>query len=184
MESLPPLDALPMGAANGGLSKREVYRQVGGHPYTLNMLAGHASRQHLEQVLAGATGLKGELLAFTLMEKAAAQLPERAQQLLRRAAVYQQPAPEEGLAYLLGDEHDCMPEVGDEVHALLDWGLLVRLPGGAGLVMPALVQDWLKTEVGRARAEKLAAPGSPILAGSGTRVHEYRAGTERANISV
>ena len=146
MESLPPLDALPMGAANGGLSKREVYRQVGGHPYTLNLLAEHAGRQPLEQVLAGATGLKGELLAFTLLEKAAEQLPERAQQLLRRAAVYQQPAPEEGLAYLLGDEHDCMPEVGVEVQALLDWGLLVQLPGGAGLVMPALVQDWMKTK--------------------------------------
>ena len=146
MESLPPLDALPMGAANGGLSKREVYRQVGGHPYTLNLLAEHAGRQPLEQALAGATGLKGELLAFTLLEKAAEQLPERAQLLLRRAAVYQQPAPEEGLAYLLGDEHDCMPEVGVEVQALLDWGLLVQLPGGAGLVMPALVQDWMKTK--------------------------------------
>ena len=125
---------------------RGVYEKVGGHPYTLNLLARHAQRSSVEQALAGVSGLSGELLDFTLLEQAAGQLTERARLLLRRAAVYEQPVPVEGLAYLLGDDKDVMPDVRSEVTALEAWGLLSRLPGEEDYTLPVLAQDWARRQ--------------------------------------
>jgi tetratricopeptide (TPR) repeat protein len=147
METLPPLDALPVAVLTQGpglvaATKREFYARLGGHPYTLGLFAEHARRSSPEAVLENLAGVQKEVLDFTLLTRAAAALPERAALLLRRAAVYDEAVPLEGLSVLLGDERDAMPAVQDEIEALLGWGLLARPPGGADYAIHALVRDW------------------------------------------
>jgi tetratricopeptide (TPR) repeat protein len=160
METLPPLDRLPVavlpevrppppspspfegGGMGRGLSMRDLYERLGGHPYTIVLFAEHARRSSVEAVLADLAGVRKELLEFTLLERAAAALPERARTLLRRAAIYEEPVPLEGLAFLMGDEQDAMPRVEDEVEALLGWGLLARPPGSEAYAVHTPVREW------------------------------------------
>ncbi len=165
METLPPLAELPVavieerrvqtgaeeksqGVGIKPLSKRDVYEQLGGHPYAINLFAEHARRSSVGEVLGDLSGVRKEMLEFTLMERAAEKLPRRAAELLRRAAIYFEPVPMEGLAYLMGDEHVAMPEVDEELQALQGWGMLARLPGMDVYVLHSLVKDWAQERVG------------------------------------
>jgi len=148
METLPPLDQLPVvilpddrGSVQG-ISMRDVYARLGGHPYTLGLFVQHAAHSSVGKVLDDLRGVQKELLEFTLMEGAAAKLSEKARLLLRRGAIYNEPVPVEGLAYLLGDEQDCMPKVGGEVKELQRWGLLAQHPGTQQYAFHQLVTDW------------------------------------------
>ncbi len=165
METLEPLDGLPVatmaevrpGAAPAprALSMRDVYGKVGGHPYTLILFAEHARRSSVGEVLDDLSGVRKEALRFTLLERAVAQLPERARVLLERAAIYDEAVPEEGLAFLLGDERDAMPEVGEEIAALEEWGLLSRLPGERRYAVHTLVREWARARMGPEEREHL-----------------------------
>jgi tetratricopeptide (TPR) repeat protein len=157
METLPPLDQLPVAVlpekrtdaepAPAAISQRRVYERLGGHPFTLNLFAVHAGQSSVEAVLADLSGVRKELLDFTLLERACAQVTERAAELLHRAAIYEEPVPVEGPAFLIGDENDSMPEVDTEVNSLLTWGLLARPPGASDLIVPALVRDWAREQM-------------------------------------
>jgi tetratricopeptide (TPR) repeat protein len=164
METLPPLDALPVALlprrgeepAPRGHSKRGVWERLGGHPYSLALFAEHARRRSVGEVLSDLSGVRRELLEQTLLDQAVAALPPRAAELIRRAAVYEQPVPAEGLAFQLGDDKDAMPEVTDEIAALLSWGLLARPPGSDEYAVHALVKDWVRAGWGEEeRKERL-----------------------------
>ena len=163
MENLPPLDELPISetvllrpaeetttlalAATRPLTKRQLYERLGGHPYTLNLFAEHARRRGAQSVLDDLAGVEKELLEFTLLGRVVEALPERAARLLRCAAIYDEAVPLEGLAYLLGDEQDAMPEVSDETAALRSWGLLACPPGGQDYAAHALVRSWARAQM-------------------------------------
>jgi tetratricopeptide (TPR) repeat protein len=150
METLPPLDGLPvvvLNQMNGAsspqpLAMRDVYARLGGHPYRINLFAKHAAQSSVSQVLDDLSVVQQELLEFTLLEKAVAQLPERAALLLHRGVVFDEPVPVEGLAFLLGDEQDAMPDVTAELNALLNWGLAAREQGTEDYSLHSLVRDW------------------------------------------
>lgn len=156
METLSPLDRLPvatavessrdMPPAPQALSMRDIRERLGGHPYTLNLFAEHARRSTVESVLHDLQGVRKELLEVTLLDRAAAQLPELGGQLLRSAAVYDEPVPVEALAYIIGDDRDVMPDVGIEVQALLSWGLMARPPGSDHFIVHTLVRDWARAQ--------------------------------------
>jgi tetratricopeptide (TPR) repeat protein len=154
METLPPLDGLPVVVLNqmsGALSPqpvamRDVYARLGGHPYRINLFARHAAQSSVSQVLDDLSGVQKELLEFTLLEKAVTQLPERAALLLHRGVVFDEPVPVEALAFMLGDEQDAMPDVATELKALLDWGLAAREPGTENYTLHSLVRDWAKEQ--------------------------------------
>jgi tetratricopeptide (TPR) repeat protein len=132
------------GVSAPALSRRDLYARLGGHPYTLTLFAEHARRSSPEAVLADLAGVRKELLDFTLLDRAAARLPERARRLVHRAAIYDEPVPLEGLAFMLGDGQDVMPPVEDEVQALLGWGVLARPPGSAEYAVHTPVRDWAR----------------------------------------
>lgn len=161
METLPPLDRLPVvilpddGGSVQGVSMRDVYERLGGHPYTLGLFARHAARSSVGAVLEDLRGVRKELLEFTLLEGAVEKLSERAGQLLKRGAIYAEPVSVEGLAYLLGDEQDCMPEVGSEVEELLRWGLLARTPVTEEYAFHQLVKDWALEQMGEEERREL-----------------------------
>jgi tetratricopeptide (TPR) repeat protein len=164
METLPPLDRLLLSGesaraaalkeakalpAVGVPTMREVFEKLGGHPYALVLFARQAAQQgSVRQVLDDLGAVTRELAAFTLLERAVRALPARAAALLRRAAVYDEAVEMEGLAYLLGDAHDVMPEVGGEIAALLGWGLLAQPPGTEAYALHALVKTWAREQWG------------------------------------
>jgi tetratricopeptide (TPR) repeat protein len=166
METLPPLDKLPVAAlekfplpvghreasrsaAEGWpgvraqpISMRDVYARLGGHPYRLYLFARHVGRTSVGQVLNDLSAVQRELLDFTLLEKAVEQLSERAALLLHRSVVFEEAVPIEGLAFTLGDEQDAMPDVMPELNALLEWGLAAREPGTEDYAIHSLVREW------------------------------------------
>jgi hypothetical protein len=166
METLPALQDLPVAVVEEtrpdappvirAVSMRDVYERVGGHPTTLALLAEHARRRSVGEVLADLSGVREELVRFTLLERAVAELPERTRELLARAAIYDAATPEEGLSFLLGDavdgtvdaaqagEVDVMPDVAGEIGALQSWGLLTRPPGQETLAVPTPVREWAR----------------------------------------
>ena len=154
METLPPLDGLPVAVLNQlnaepvsspqATSMRDVYARLGGHPFRLGLFARHAARTSVGQVLDDLGRVDREMLEFTLLERAVTFLPERASWLLGRAAVYEEAVPIEGLAYLLGDEKDVMPVVESEVQALLAWGLMAFDPDYEAYHLHSMVRDWGK----------------------------------------
>src|SRR6185295_3750864 len=103
-------------------------------------------RLPIHDALRSIEGLQGEVLAFTLIEKAVGELSDRARLLLRSAAVYEEPVPVEALAYLLGNERDVMPEIGSEVQELLNTGLIVLPLGLGAYVVHTLVRDWVQKQ--------------------------------------
>jgi tetratricopeptide (TPR) repeat protein len=154
METLQPLDLLPIATLEKSrlntapallaLSMRDVWERLGGHPYTLNLFAEHSRRSTVEAVLRDLHSVRKQLLEFTLLDRAAAQLSEQAGLLLRQAAVFEEPVPVEGLAYLMGSESDAMPDVSDKVQELLSWGLVSRPPGSDEYVFPTSVREWAR----------------------------------------
>jgi tetratricopeptide (TPR) repeat protein len=137
---------LPVVSEAGVLTKRHLYEKLGGHPWALDQFARRAEQLPVQDALGAVEGLRGELLAFTLIEQAVEELPERAGLLLRRAAVYEEPVPVEALAYLLGTDLDVMPDVNSEVQSLLNWGLVAHPPGSSEYVVHTLVRDWARSQ--------------------------------------
>lgn len=135
---------LPVASEAGVLTKRYLYEKLGGHPWALDQFARRAARLSMHNELRAVEGLRGELLAFSLIEKAVRELSERAGLLLQRAAVYEEPVPVEALAYLLGDEYDAMPDVSTEIQSLLNWGLVTYLHGSSEYVVHTLMRDWAR----------------------------------------
>ena len=158
METLPPLDRLPVAVlpevrpdvppVPPALSMRDVYERLGGHPYTLGLFAEHARCSSVEAVLADLGEVRKELLEFTLLERAAKAAPERAGELLRRAAIYDEPVAVEGLAFLMGNGQDAMAEVAEEVEVLVEWGLLARPLGEEAYAVPTPVREWARGAIG------------------------------------
>jgi tetratricopeptide (TPR) repeat protein len=159
METLPPLDQLPVVVLSSSLntqgahqesdqpelkaiSMRDIYDRMGGHPYTLYLFATHVQKRSVREVLSDLNGVEKELLDFTLLEKAVDQLEQRAGELLVRAAIFDEIVPIEGLSYLMGDKKDVMPEVSEEAAALQSWGLLAQPLGTRVFSMHSLVRRW------------------------------------------
>jgi tetratricopeptide (TPR) repeat protein len=152
METLPPLDNLPvviLNPMNGTFSPqpvamRDVYNRLGGHPYRLNLFARYARLSSVPQALDDLSDVHQELMEFTLLEKAVAQLSERAALLVHCGAVFEEPVPVEGLAFMLGDEQDAMPDVSTELEELRNWGLMAWKLGTDDYSFHSLVRDWAR----------------------------------------
>lgn len=163
METLTPLSELPVAVVSErvgepvppGLSMREVHGRLGGHPFTLNLFAEHARRSSVEEVLRNLSGVRRELLEFTLLERAVERLAERSRELLERGAIYDEPVPAQGLAYLVRDEGGVLPGVDGEVEVLVGWGLLSRPPGSELLSIPVVVREWVLGRTSGARRVEL-----------------------------
>jgi tetratricopeptide (TPR) repeat protein len=154
METLPPLDDLPVAILNQInaasfprlVTMRDVFERVGGHPYRLNLFAKHAANSSIDQALDDLSGMQQDLLEFTLLEKAVEQLPKRTILLLRRASVYDEPVPKEGLAFMLGDERDVMPDVSAELKTVLKWGLVAPELDSDAYSVHSIVREWIQSQ--------------------------------------
>jgi tetratricopeptide (TPR) repeat protein len=168
METLPALARLPVAfddeldpssspisapKSHDPLSLRSIYRRLGGHPYTLSLFGRDAQNSSPEQVFENLAGVQKELLEFTLLDRAVEALSQRARDLLHKAAIFDEPVPMQGLAYVFsvsdvqdeqattdqqsGESTEAqsydgrlqhpqakIPNVEEEVRSLVSWGLL------------------------------------------------------------
>ena len=133
---------LPIDSQDATLSKRWIYEHLGGHPWAINQFAIQVKNSTPQEARRVIEEIRHDLLTFTLVQNAIEAQSERGRQILIRASIYDQPVPIEGLAFLLGDKHDCMPDISLETESLLKWGLLTYERIEGVYVLPVLVRDW------------------------------------------
>ena len=106
--------------------KKQIYKAIGGHPWTIGMFAHHASTATVDGLLLELGPLEQELKEFTLFDKSYSELDEAARELLRRASVFEEAVPIEALRWMMGDENEPSPPVDMPLNVLLRWGLVAR----------------------------------------------------------
>ena len=106
--------------------KLEIYKSVGGNPWTIGQFAVHAAVESVDGLLLELEPLKRRMVEFTLLDKSYSKLDEEARRLLLCASVYDEAVTVEALSWIMGNGDNPSPSVGDEVKWLLDWGLLAK----------------------------------------------------------
>jgi len=106
--------------------KKEIYDIIGGHPWTIGQFAKHAAVQGVDDLLLDLQPLKKDLIEFTLLDKSYSKLDEAARKLLLCASIYEEAVPIEALSWIVGDEKDASPSVGEPLQKLLQWGLISK----------------------------------------------------------
>ena len=104
--------------------KKEIYRAIGGHPWTIDMFAHHASTASVGGLLLELEPLERELKDFTLFDKSYSELDEFAKDLLLRASIFDEAVPIEALRWMMGHEEKPSPSVDVPLDMLLRWGLI------------------------------------------------------------
>jgi tetratricopeptide (TPR) repeat protein len=106
--------------------KMKIYVVIGGHPWAIGQFAKHAAVQGVDELLLDLQSLKKDLIEFTLLNKAYSKLDEDARKLLLCASIYEEAIPVEALSWIVGDEKDASPSVGEPLKKLLQWGLISK----------------------------------------------------------
>ena len=113
-------------ASLGLEKKKEIYRAIGGHPWTVGMFAKHASVASVDGLLLELEPLEKELREFTLFDKSYSELDDAARELLLRASVFEEAVPVEALRWMMGDEKQPSPSIDAPLAMLVSWGLMAR----------------------------------------------------------
>jgi len=111
-------------ASLGLVKKKEIYRAIGGHPWTVGMFAKHASVASVDGLLLELEPLEKELREFTLFDKSYSELDDAARELLLRASVFEEAVPVEALRWMMGDEKQPSPSIDAPLAMLVSWGLM------------------------------------------------------------
>ncbi|HEY3360897.1 MAG TPA: tetratricopeptide repeat protein, partial [Methanosarcina sp.] len=106
--------------------KKEIYDIIGGHPWTIGQFAKHAAVQGIDDLLLDLSPLKKELIEFTLLDKSFSKLDENAKKLLLCASIYEEAVSVEAWSWIIGDEKDECPAVGEPLQKLLQWSLISK----------------------------------------------------------
>ena len=106
--------------------KQEIYKKIGGHPWTIGQFARHAGIETVDSVLLELAPLKKELIDFTLLDKSYSKLDEEAKKLLLCASIYQEAVPVEALSWIIGDKSQPSPPVNEALAKLINWGLIAK----------------------------------------------------------
>ncbi len=107
--------------------KKQIHKAVGGHPWSLDHFALQVSEgAEVDDLLERLEPLEKEAKAFTLFDHAHSQLDGEAKELLLRASIFEEAAPEEALRWMMGDDNTPSPSVSKPLRELLRLGLAVR----------------------------------------------------------
>jgi tetratricopeptide (TPR) repeat protein len=107
-------------------TKREIYEKIGGHPYTLGIFTKHARTTSVDHLLLDLAPVTKEMMEFTLLDMTYDKLSDKAKTLLKRMSVFEEAVPLEALQWIIGDEKDASPDVGEELKSLIGWGLVAK----------------------------------------------------------
>jgi tetratricopeptide (TPR) repeat protein len=101
-EALSLMQKLPQLGTASHEEKIEALETFGGHPYALVTLDRHCQHRSLNQALADAKNIHGELRKFLAIELNYAQLPDRSCALLHGLAAFRQAVPYDAVEWVLG----------------------------------------------------------------------------------
>jgi len=107
-------------------NKLEIYRKIGGHPYTLGIFTKHAKTTSVDNLLLDLKPVTKEMLDFTLLGMSYDKLSDRAKTLLKRMSVFEESVPLEALQWMMGDDKHPSPDIEKELNFLMGWGLVVK----------------------------------------------------------
>ena len=129
--------------------KKKIYDVIGGHPWTIGQFAKHAAVQGVDDLLLDLSPLKKELIEFTLLEKSFSKIDEEARKLLLSASIFEEAIPIEALSWIVGDEKNASPCVGEPLQKLLEWGLISKEEEYNQIVYAehTIVQDFSKDKL-------------------------------------
>jgi hypothetical protein len=108
------------------LKKRQIYNLIGGNPWTIGQFAKLASAQGVDSLMLDLKPLKKELIEFTLLDKSFSKLDEYAKKLLLYASIYEEAVPAEALSWIIGNDIEASPSVGEPLQKLIHWGLISK----------------------------------------------------------
>lgn len=136
--------------------KEEIYRAIGGHPWTIGMFARHASINTVDGLLMELEPLKRELRDFTLFDKSYSMLDEPSKELLLRASIFEEAVPIDALRWMMGDEKNPSPFADKLLEKPLQWGLMVRQDGWEEAVysVHTLVREFVEQEAKAQKSDK------------------------------
>jgi len=106
--------------------KKEIYKAIGGHPWTIGMFAHHATTATVDGLLLELEPLEQELRDFTLFDRSYSELDEQARDLLVRASILEEAVQVEALRWMMGDDEEPSPSVDRPLGMLLHSGLAAR----------------------------------------------------------
>ena len=136
--------------------KHEIFKAIGGHPWTIGQFVKHAAVQGVDSLMLELEPLRKEVINFTLLDKSYSLLDEKAKKLLLSASIYQEAIPIEALMWIIGDEDQPSPPVEDALSRLMDWGLMVkeRVRDENLYTMHTLVRDFAVEEFGTEKLDR------------------------------
>ena len=140
-----------------GLRKKEkIFKNIGGHPWTIGMFARHAATATVDGLLLELEPLKRELKEFTLFDKSYSMLDEDSRELLLRSSVFEEAVPIEALSWIMGDEARPSLPVDMPLEKLLRWGLISRQEGAEEMLysVHTLVRDFVGKEAEAQKAKE------------------------------
>ena len=114
-EALSLMQKLPRLGKASHDEKLEALQAFGGHPYALVTLDRHCQHRPLDQAMADAKEIHGELREFLAIELNYAQLSDRARQLLTGLAAFRQSVPYDAAEWVLGENVPIPPELLKEM---------------------------------------------------------------------
>jgi tetratricopeptide (TPR) repeat protein len=101
--------------------KLEVFKKIGGHPYTYEIFDKHIEHGDIDSLLEDLAPVSQELKSFTLLEKTYQRLPDSAQILLQKLSVFEESFPIKAIGWMAEETN-----VHDEMEAIIGWGLMAR----------------------------------------------------------
>jgi hypothetical protein len=136
--------------------KTQIFKAIGGHPWTIGMFARHASTKGADALLLELEPLKKELREFTLFDKSYSLLDAVSKELLIRASIFEEAVPVVALRWMMGDEAQPSPTVDQPLQKLMHWGLMARQDEREETLYPFMLWSG-SLRVKKRRARKLTA---------------------------
>ncbi|MGB2696890.1 MAG: CHAT domain-containing protein, partial [Candidatus Zixiibacteriota bacterium] len=106
--------------------KLEIYQKIGGHPYYLGLFVEHVRRSSVDKVLKELAPVQKDMIEFTLLDKIYEKLSDGTKTLLKKASIFEEAVPLEGLIALTVDMKNKKPDISNELDSLIGWGLMVK----------------------------------------------------------
>ncbi len=136
--------------------KHEIFKAIGGHPWTIGQFVKHAAVQGVDNLLLDLSKLKREQINFTLLDKSYSKLDEKAKALLLHASIYHEAVPVEALSWIIGDESQPSPNISEALSKLINWGLIAKQEAGkeSFYAMHTLVREFAGQELEKEKLDR------------------------------
>jgi len=154
-EAIMVMNRFPEIAKENFFTKLDIYKKIGGHPYTINIFGKHARIKSVEEVLKDIAHVNRDMVEFTLLDKSYEALSENARNLITRTAVFKKSVPLSALKWMVKNNGES-PQIDNEIQELIHWGLIIKIEDEQeeNYQVHTLVKDFIKERIGNQEWKK------------------------------